>query len=196
MCLKRNISNSKYWLHILGLSLNWLSWGFYLIICGILWLYSISYNDLNIFEGYLLTGETIPMTNVPTGYPDKYMFLIVFAGLFLINLIFTIILIREYYVIPRNSQTKRSSRRNINSLILLIVLFTNSYGLTQYTQHQGMSRIFAGENINKAKSGLQNLLKSGRDATIDQLGELVVSSGEAQEYTEKLLRLSRVLDNT
>lgn len=48
-------------------------------------------------------------------------------------------------------------------------------------------RFIAGENISKAQSSLQALLKSGRDATIDQLGELVVSSDEATEYKNKVL---------
>lgn len=50
-------------------------------------------------------------------------------------------------------------------------------------------RFIAGENIHKAKGALQGLLNSGRDATIDQLGELVVSSDEADEYTERVLEI-------
>ncbi|MBA43052.1 MAG: hypothetical protein CMF62_03470 [Magnetococcales bacterium] len=111
------------------------------------------YDDSKIFNGEMLTGETISMTNVPTGYSDKYMFLLVFAGLFLINIIFTIITIREYYVVNRNTKTKRSTRRNINSIILLIVLFINSFGLTQYTSYHGMGRIFAGKNSNDVWKG-------------------------------------------
>lgn len=50
-------------------------------------------------------------------------------------------------------------------------------------------RFIAGENIQKAKTSLQELLTSSRDATIDQLGELVVSSSEAQDYTNKVLEI-------
>lgn len=50
-------------------------------------------------------------------------------------------------------------------------------------------RFIAGESIHKAEESLKNLIKSGRDATIDQLGELVVSNKEADEYTEQVLKI-------
>ncbi len=51
------------------------------------------------------------------------------------------------------------------------------------------TRFIAGETIDKAKNSLNELLSSGRDATIDQLGELVVSQKEADEYTEKVIQI-------
>ena len=50
-------------------------------------------------------------------------------------------------------------------------------------------RFIAGENISKTKTALHSLLDSDRDATIDQLGELVVSNVEADLYCEKVLEI-------
>ena len=50
-------------------------------------------------------------------------------------------------------------------------------------------RFIAGENISKAKNCINDLLATDRDATIDQLGELVVSNFEADEYTDKVLEI-------
>tara|TARA_Y100000768_G_C23991363_1_gene693744 strand:- start:5317 stop:9390 length:4074 start_codon:yes stop_codon:yes gene_type:complete len=50
-------------------------------------------------------------------------------------------------------------------------------------------RFIAGENIQKASKSLGSLRSSGRDATIDQLGELVVSSAEADLYMERVLEV-------
>jgi RHH-type proline utilization regulon transcriptional repressor/proline dehydrogenase/delta 1-pyrroline-5-carboxylate dehydrogenase len=50
-------------------------------------------------------------------------------------------------------------------------------------------RFIAGENINKATESLSGLIAGGRDATIDQLGELVVSNKEADEYTDKVIEI-------
>lgn len=50
-------------------------------------------------------------------------------------------------------------------------------------------RFIAGENIQKASKSLGGLRNSGRDATIDQLGELVVSSSEADLYMERVLEV-------
>jgi RHH-type proline utilization regulon transcriptional repressor/proline dehydrogenase/delta 1-pyrroline-5-carboxylate dehydrogenase len=55
-------------------------------------------------------------------------------------------------------------------------------------------RFIAGESIDKAKSSLQSLLGSDRDATIDQLGELVVSNKEADEYESKVIEIIDGLD--
>jgi RHH-type proline utilization regulon transcriptional repressor/proline dehydrogenase/delta 1-pyrroline-5-carboxylate dehydrogenase len=55
-------------------------------------------------------------------------------------------------------------------------------------------RFIAGESIYTAKSSLHSLLGSGRDATIDQLGELVVSNKEADEYTAKVLEVINGLE--
>jgi RHH-type proline utilization regulon transcriptional repressor/proline dehydrogenase/delta 1-pyrroline-5-carboxylate dehydrogenase len=50
-------------------------------------------------------------------------------------------------------------------------------------------RFIAGTNIDKAKFQLNELLKSNRDATLDQLGELVVSQKEADQYLERVLEI-------
>jgi RHH-type proline utilization regulon transcriptional repressor/proline dehydrogenase/delta 1-pyrroline-5-carboxylate dehydrogenase len=50
-------------------------------------------------------------------------------------------------------------------------------------------RFIAGESINTAHDTLQHLRDTKREATLDQLGELVVSSKEADEYFEKVLQL-------
>ena len=50
-------------------------------------------------------------------------------------------------------------------------------------------RFIAGENIEKAKNDLASLWNSGRDATLDQLGELVVSEKEADRYRDEVLKL-------
>lgn len=52
-------------------------------------------------------------------------------------------------------------------------------------------RFIAGESIEKASVALQQLRSSGRDATLDQLGELVVSEAEASIYEEQVLKLIR-----
>ena len=50
-------------------------------------------------------------------------------------------------------------------------------------------RFIAGETIEKAKDGLKDLYKSKRDATLDQLGELVVSEKEADNYRDEVIKL-------
>lgn len=50
-------------------------------------------------------------------------------------------------------------------------------------------RFIAGESINTSHETLQALRDTNREATLDQLGELVVSSKEADEYFEKVLQL-------
>jgi len=52
-------------------------------------------------------------------------------------------------------------------------------------------RFIAGETIEKAAKSLKGLLKSGRDVTLDQLGELVVSEKEADHYLNEVLKLIR-----
>ena len=51
------------------------------------------------------------------------------------------------------------------------------------------TRFIAGVDIEKAQSSLEGLLKSNRDATLDQLGELVVSQKEADQYLERVLNI-------
>ncbi len=50
-------------------------------------------------------------------------------------------------------------------------------------------RFIAGESISTSHKTLRDLRASKRDATLDQLGELVVSAREADEYFEKVLQL-------
>ncbi len=52
-------------------------------------------------------------------------------------------------------------------------------------------RFIAGESIDRAQEGLGGLLKSGRDATLDQLGELVVSAREADRYANEVMTIIR-----
>ncbi len=50
-------------------------------------------------------------------------------------------------------------------------------------------RFIAGENIDDAKESLLGLIKSGRQYSLDQLGELVVSKSEASSYHQKVISL-------
>lgn len=50
-------------------------------------------------------------------------------------------------------------------------------------------RFIAGESINTSHETLRQLRATKREATLDQLGELVVSAKEADEYFEKVLQL-------
>ena len=50
-------------------------------------------------------------------------------------------------------------------------------------------RFISGENLVRAHDSLLQLFSSGRDATLDQLGELVLSSEEADRYKESILSL-------
>ncbi len=50
-------------------------------------------------------------------------------------------------------------------------------------------RFIAGENIEQAEKSLRELLMEGRDATLDQLGELVVSKKEADNYKSEVIKL-------
>lgn len=52
-------------------------------------------------------------------------------------------------------------------------------------------RFIAGESIEKADRSLRALSDTGRDVTLDQLGELVVSEREADHYKEEVLKLIR-----
>ncbi|TDJ03935.1 MAG: aldehyde dehydrogenase family protein [Deltaproteobacteria bacterium] len=52
-------------------------------------------------------------------------------------------------------------------------------------------RFIAGETIEKAAKSLKGLLRSGRDVTLDQLGELVVSEKEADHYQDEVIKLIR-----
>lgn len=50
-------------------------------------------------------------------------------------------------------------------------------------------RFIAGENIKKSLPTLRKLSQSGRDATLDQLGELVLCEEEADHYKNKVLEI-------
>lgn len=52
-------------------------------------------------------------------------------------------------------------------------------------------RFIAGESIEKADKSLKALSLTGRDVTLDQLGELVVSEREADHYKSEVLKLVR-----
>jgi RHH-type proline utilization regulon transcriptional repressor/proline dehydrogenase/delta 1-pyrroline-5-carboxylate dehydrogenase len=52
-------------------------------------------------------------------------------------------------------------------------------------------RFIAGESIEKADTSLKSLAYTGRDVTLDQLGELVVSEKEADHYRDEVLKLIR-----
>jgi RHH-type proline utilization regulon transcriptional repressor/proline dehydrogenase/delta 1-pyrroline-5-carboxylate dehydrogenase len=54
-------------------------------------------------------------------------------------------------------------------------------------------RFIAGESIDKAEAGLQGLKSTQRDATLDLLGELVVSEKEADHYCNEVIKIIRGL---
>lgn len=53
------------------------------------------------------------------------------------------------------------------------------------------TRFIAGENIESAEASFKPLFNSGRDVTLDQLGELVVSEKEADQYCDEVIKLIR-----
>ena len=52
-------------------------------------------------------------------------------------------------------------------------------------------RFIAGESIESSTQVLRSLAKTGRDVTLDQLGELVVSEKEADHYCSEVIKLIR-----
>ena len=50
-------------------------------------------------------------------------------------------------------------------------------------------RFIAGESIEKVTDAFKSLSASHREATLDQLGELVVSEKEADHYQDEVLKL-------
>ncbi len=62
-------------------------------------------------------------------------------------------------------------------------------GLVRSIVKSMAKRFIAGESISTSSNSLRDLKLTKRDATLDQLGELVVSSREADEYFEKVLQL-------
>lgn len=61
----------------------------------------------------------------------------------------------------------------------------------RYSVKQMAKRFIAGETIEKAGESLKSLRDSSRDATLDQLGELVVSEKEADHYFNEVMKLIR-----
>lgn len=61
--------------------------------------------------------------------------------------------------------------------------------IVRYLVRAMARRFIAGESISSSHATLRELRVSRREATLDQLGELVVSSKEADEYFEKVLQL-------
>jgi RHH-type proline utilization regulon transcriptional repressor/proline dehydrogenase/delta 1-pyrroline-5-carboxylate dehydrogenase len=59
----------------------------------------------------------------------------------------------------------------------------------RYASSMMAKRFIAGENISNSISTLQDLKQTGRDATLDQLGELVLSETEADHYKNKVLEI-------
>jgi RHH-type transcriptional regulator, proline utilization regulon repressor / proline dehydrogenase / delta 1-pyrroline-5-carboxylate dehydrogenase len=96
---------------------------------------------------------------------------------------------------------KKNHRHSRPLPLYLRALFSGAAVLAQLTPSwalarvirvlvRGMARRFiAGESINTCHQTLTQLRRSSREATLDQLGELVVSSQEADEYFEKVLQL-------
>lgn len=78
------------------------------------------------------------------------------------------------------------------SLVAFVAAFLPAKLLSSVVRHmvRAMARRFiAGESISSSHKTLRDLRHSKREATLDQLGELVVSSKEADEYFEKVLQL-------
>jgi RHH-type transcriptional regulator, proline utilization regulon repressor / proline dehydrogenase / delta 1-pyrroline-5-carboxylate dehydrogenase len=61
--------------------------------------------------------------------------------------------------------------------------------VVRYLVRMMAKRFIAGESISTSHKTLRDLRESHREATLDQLGELVVSAKEADEYFEKVLQL-------
>ncbi|WP_408096458.1 proline dehydrogenase family protein [Peredibacter sp. HCB2-198] len=61
--------------------------------------------------------------------------------------------------------------------------------VVRYMVRMMAKRFIAGESINTSHATLRDLRETNREATLDQLGELVVSAKEADEYFEKVLQL-------
>ncbi|MBR56575.1 MAG: hypothetical protein CMH54_00805 [Myxococcales bacterium] len=66
--------------------------------------------------------------------------------------------------------------------------------ITRATVRRFARMLIAGETIGEAQRTLASLAKTGRSATLDQLGELVVSEPEADTYLERVLGLIRGFD--
>ena len=67
--------------------------------------------------------------------------------------------------------------------------------LIRYSVAKMATRFIAGEDITKVRPAIDQLMQSGRDATLDQLGELVVSEREADEYMNSVLEIIQGLQS-
>jgi len=80
----------------------------------------------------------------------------------------------------------------VAKVVLWVTKFINAKLLAKFIRKSVSllaTRFIAGVDINKAQKQLSSLLSSGRDATLDQLGELVVSQKEADQYLERVLEI-------
>jgi RHH-type proline utilization regulon transcriptional repressor/proline dehydrogenase/delta 1-pyrroline-5-carboxylate dehydrogenase len=78
------------------------------------------------------------------------------------------------------------------NLLLLISTFVPAAllaSIVRFLVKKMAKRFIAGESIATSDKTLRDLKRTGREATLDQLGELVVSAKEADEYFEKVLQL-------
>lgn len=78
------------------------------------------------------------------------------------------------------------------SLVAKIAGFLPAHFLAMAVRHmvrKMAKRFIAGESISTSHKTLSDLASTHREATLDQLGELVVSAKEADEYFEKVLQL-------
>lgn len=95
-------------------------------------------------------------------------------------------------------QRKRGSRplpfhlSVLFTLALQVASFLPAQMLATIVRHlvrKMAKRFIAGESISTSTKTLKDLRASNRQSTLDQLGELVVSTKEADEYFEKVLQL-------
>lgn len=103
------------------------------------------------------------------------------------------------------SQSKRRRSRVLPiylSALFSIVVFLSRFmpaqvlaGIIRYLVRAMARRFIAGESISTSDKTLWQLRRTRREATLDQLGELVVSSKEADEYFEKVLQLIHGIKN-
>lgn len=95
----------------------------------------------------------------------------------------------------RNEKKKKSSALPavINLLLPLIILLSQiipAFFLTtilRFMSRKMAQRFIAGETIQKSLPIIRQLNQTGRDATLDQLGELVLGEEEADHYKNKVL---------
>jgi RHH-type proline utilization regulon transcriptional repressor/proline dehydrogenase/delta 1-pyrroline-5-carboxylate dehydrogenase len=79
------------------------------------------------------------------------------------------------------------------SICLIVPSFLLAY-IVRFSVSLMAKRFIAGENIKSALLTLKDLKKTNRDATLDQLGELVVSEKEADVYYHEVLKIINGLD--